>query len=110
MEELLKNLAAYIALIIEGVAVIVVTAGAAQAVKKLCGIMFHMTAPGREFIWREFAIWLILGLEFMLAADILRTVISPTWNQLGQLAVVALIRTFLNYFLERDIAKPLAGS
>ena len=45
----------------------------------------------------------MLGLEFMLAADIVRTVIEPTWRELGQLAATALIRTFLNYFLERDL-------
>ena len=49
--------------------------------------------------------WLILGLEFMLAADIVRTAISPTWQQTGQLAAIAVIRTFLNYFLEKDIEK-----
>ena len=47
--------------------------------------------------------WLLLGLEFMLAADIVRTAISPTWSELGQLALIAVVRTFLNYFLERDL-------
>jgi len=32
-------------------------------------------------------------------------VISPSWNDIGQLAAIALIRTFLNYFLERDLAE-----
>jgi uncharacterized membrane protein len=49
--------------------------------------------------------WLILGLEFMLAADIVRRAISPAWQQIGQLAAIAVIRTFLNYFLEKDIEK-----
>jgi uncharacterized membrane protein len=49
--------------------------------------------------------WLILGLEFMLAADIVRTAISPTWQQTAQLAAIAVIRTFLNYFLEKDIER-----
>ena len=39
------------------------------------------------------------------AADIVRTVVSPTWEQLGQLASIAFIRTFLNYFLEKDLEK-----
>lgn len=33
----------------------------------------------------------------------MRTAISPSWNDIGQLAVIAVIRTFLNYFLEKDI-------
>ena len=40
----------------------------------------------------------------MLAADIVRSAIAPTWNDIGQLAAIAAIRTFLNYFLERDLA------
>jgi uncharacterized membrane protein len=39
----------------------------------------------------------------MLAADIVRTVIAPTWVDNGQLAAIAVIRTFLNFFLERDL-------
>jgi uncharacterized membrane protein len=49
--------------------------------------------------------WLLFGLQFALAADIVRSVISPTWNDIGQLAAIALIRTFLNYFLERDLTE-----
>ena len=52
----------------------------------------------------RFGIWLLLGLQFALAADIVRSAIAPTWNDIGQLAAIAAIRTFLNYFLERDLA------
>jgi uncharacterized membrane protein len=54
-------------------------------------------------VWIHFARWLVLALEFELAADIFRTAITPTWNDLGQLAAIAVIRTFLNYFLSRDV-------
>jgi uncharacterized membrane protein len=47
--------------------------------------------------------FLALGLEFQLASDILRTAISPSYNELGQLAVVAALRTALNFFLGREI-------
>jgi hypothetical protein len=45
------------------------------------------------------------GLQFALAGDIVRTAISPTWEEIGQLAAIAAIRTFLNYFLEKDLAE-----
>jgi uncharacterized membrane protein len=48
---------------------------------------------------------LSLALEFLLAADILQTMISPTLEQVTILGAVALIRTFLNYFLGREIAE-----
>ncbi|MBO4165217.1 DUF1622 domain-containing protein [Micromonospora antibiotica] len=49
--------------------------------------------------------FLTLGLEFQLAADILRTAVSPTFAQLGQLAAIATIRTALNVVLRREIAQ-----
>ena len=53
-------------------------------------------------VWMRFGVWLLLSLEFQLGADIIRTAISPTWTQIGQLGVIAVIRTFLNHFLEKD--------
>jgi uncharacterized membrane protein len=51
----------------------------------------------------DYARWLIAGLTFLLAADIVETAIAPTWEDIGRLAAIAAIRTFLNFFLERDI-------
>ena len=59
----------------------------------------------RKEVWLSFGVWLLLGLEFALAADIVRTAIAPTWTDIGQLAAIGLIRTFLNYFLEKDLDK-----
>ena len=47
--------------------------------------------------------WLALALEFELAADIIRTAIAPTWTEIGLLAAIVIIRTAINYFLQRDI-------
>jgi uncharacterized membrane protein len=44
-----------------------------------------------------------LGLEFQLAADLLRTAVAPTFEQIGMLAAIAAIRTALNYFLSREL-------
>ncbi|MFJ6674654.1 DUF1622 domain-containing protein [Actinosynnema sp. NPDC091369] len=49
--------------------------------------------------------FLVLGLEFQLAGDILRTAIAPSFQEIGQLAAIAAIRTALNYFLGREIAE-----
>jgi len=68
--------------------------------------IFNRTADelmGRE-IWLKFATWILLGLEFALAADLLRTAVAPTWEDIAKLAVIAAIRTMLNYFLAKDIA------
>ncbi len=47
--------------------------------------------------------WLAVGLEFELAADILRTAITPTWVDIEMLAAIAALRTGLNYFLGKEI-------
>ena len=47
--------------------------------------------------------WLALALEFQLGADILGTTIAPSFEALGQLAAIAVIRTFLNFFLSKEI-------
>jgi len=51
----------------------------------------------------RFGTWLALALEFQLGADIVATTTSPSRDTLIQLAVVAVIRTFLNVFLAREL-------
>ncbi|MGH9753828.1 MAG: DUF1622 domain-containing protein [Blastocatellia bacterium] len=100
-----KRLAGQIAFGVEVVAALIIAYGAAEALIGLLRSMRLWSHGGRKLVWHRFGMWLILGLEFMLAADIVRTAISPSWEQIGQLAAVALIRTFLNFFLEKDIER-----
>ncbi len=53
----------------------------------------------------ELGRWLALALEFALAADILHTAITPTWDEILKLAAIAALRTALNYFLGLEIAR-----
>jgi uncharacterized membrane protein len=94
---------------LESLSVLFIALGALEAAYRTLMPWFARRAtPGiRRQAWLGFARWLLLGLEFMLAADIVRTAIAPSFEQLGQLAAIAVIRTFLNYFLERDLEKAL---
>ena len=105
METFFKELAGSIALAVEVSATLIIAFGAIEAfVAALRSFFFKEPHIGwRRGIWLNFAMWLLLGLEFELAADIIRTAISPTWADLGQLAAIAGIRTVLNYFLEKDL-------
>lgn len=47
--------------------------------------------------------YLALAFEFQLGADILSTAIAPSWDQLGKLGAIAVIRTTLNFFLTREM-------
>jgi uncharacterized membrane protein len=102
MEELLKTFWGFAATIVEGAAALLITIGAAEAfVMSLW--QFRAPTAQKMQVWMHFATWLLLGLEFELAADVIRTAIAPTWSDIGQLASIAAIRTFLSYFLDRDI-------
>jgi uncharacterized membrane protein len=107
MEELFAEFARTASLLVELAAVIIVSYGALEAFVKLLWIV---ATPGtthgeRKALWRRFGMWLLLGLEFELAADIIGSVISPTWQDIGELGAIAVIRTFLNYFLEKDLER-----
>jgi uncharacterized membrane protein len=108
MEDLLVQASGTAALLVEAAAVLVVTFGAAEAFVRLVPLIVRPASAGhgaRKAVWRRFGTWLLLGLEFTLAADIIRSVVSPTWEDIGQLGAIAVIRTFLNYFLEHDLEK-----
>lgn len=68
----------------------------------LCGVLQRNEARYTE-VRLSFARYLALGLEFQLAADILSTAVAPSWDQIGKLAAIAIIRTGLNFFLMREL-------
>jgi uncharacterized membrane protein len=55
----------------------------------------------------KFGGWLVLALEYQLAADIVGTTIAPTTEHLIRLGAIAVIRTFLNYFLNKEIKEEI---
>ena len=52
--------------------------------------------------------YLALALEFQLGADILSTAVAPSWNEIGKLGAIAIIRTALNFFLSREMREERA--
>ena len=104
MESLLNTVVETVGLICELATVLVVAIGAGEALTRLVLNWNKISGQGvKRVIWVRFASWILLSLEFALAADIVQTAIAPTWDDIGQLAAIAAVRTFLNYFLERDV-------
>jgi uncharacterized membrane protein len=105
--ESLKRMAEMIAAGVEVAAALLIAYGALEAmVSAVRAIIERRSKSGiRRETWIRFGVWLLLGLEFELAADIVRTAIAPSWTDIGQLAAIGVIRTFLNYFLEKDLDK-----
>lgn len=95
------------ALIINGLALIIIFFGTIEAFFAVFRLVFSSGDGGyaRRTIWLRYAHWLVAGLTFQLAADIIETAIAPSWEEIGKLAAIAVIRTFLNFFLERDLAE-----
>jgi uncharacterized membrane protein len=56
-------------------------------------------------VWLCYARRLVAGPTFQRAADTIETSIAPSWNDTGRVGAIAVIRTFLNYFLERDLTE-----
>jgi len=54
--------------------------------------------------------YLALALEFQLGADILSTAIAPSWEQIGKLGAIAVIRTALNFFLSKEMEQERKAS
>lgn len=48
---------------------------------------------------------LVLALEFELGSDLLDTAVSPTWSHIGIVGAIVVLRSVLNFLLERDIAR-----
>ena len=57
----------------------------------------------KRVIWLGFAKVLVAALSIQLAADIIESAISTSWEAIGRLGAIAVIRTFLDYFLGRDV-------
>ncbi|OKI49161.1 hypothetical protein AMK15_34155 [Streptomyces sp. MJM1172] len=96
--------------IIEAAGALIIFAGAVWAFTR-----FTTTGLCRRSLIGEFnkirlslGRFLVLGLEFQLAGDVLRTAVAPSFTEIGQLAAIATIRTILNFFLTREIAQERA--
>ena len=103
-EGLLHYVAFGIKIILEFLAILIILIASFGSIQKLLHFSSRRSRARVITILRlELARSLALSLEFLLAADIVGTAVSPDWDALGKLGVIAFIRTFLNYFLEKEV-------
>lgn len=99
----------WIVLIVESAGALIIAIGAVLAFIMVIRAFRHALRPDAFTLARlTLGSYLVLALEFQLAADVLKTAVAPTFSEIGQLAAIAGIRTVLNYFLEKEIAKEKA--
>jgi uncharacterized membrane protein len=105
MEATVKDIAHLVAVVAEGIAVLFIISGIVGAL--------WIFARKTYFIKRDYLAFvesrnhlghsLSLSLEFLIGADILKTAISPSWQDIGMLGAIVGIRTVLNFFLTREL-------
>jgi len=95
----------YLARGVEFAAALIIAMAAIEATIKSIILFIQRGAPPerKNEVRLTLGRWLAVALEFELAADILNTAVTPTWNDIEKLAAIAALRTALNYFLEREI-------
>ena len=108
--EELKQGTLWLAAAVEASAALVIGLAALEAtVRALLLFLPHRPSPGapdeKEAVRLRLGRWLAVALELELGADILRTAVAPTWNEIGQLGAIVVLRTALNYFLQLEIDK-----
>ena len=104
---LLENAGNAVSLLLEFTSVVCIIVGFAAALILLMKSKRLHSTPLHRRLKLSFGGWLALALEFQLASDIVKTTIAPSYENLIQLAAVAIIRTFLSYFLNREIREDL---
>ena len=94
-----------VALGIDFIALLVITSASIAVLGQLCMALLRraVSAERIEQVRVDLGHSLVLGLEFMIGADILRTAVAPSWSSIGQLGAIVLLRTLLDYFLEREL-------
>lgn len=97
LRELLISCVRFFQLLLETISVICVVIG---LVKTLIALLQLKGGRNARYCFGD---WLATALEFQLAADILLTTVDPDLNSLIKLGIIAVIRTFLNYFLSKEL-------
>lgn len=103
VEETIIALVQWLRLVVEATGAAVIFLGVLAALRSLAP---WSKANGQDSFGHArltLARYLALALEFQLGADVLSTAIAPSWDQIGKLGAIAIIRTALNYFLHREM-------
>ncbi|MGH3145732.1 MAG: DUF1622 domain-containing protein [Rubrobacter sp.] len=103
VEGTISNLVLWLKLITELGAALLIGVGVVLTALRLMSWFRRGGEDSYERVRLRLARFLALALEFQLAADLLATTVAPSWEQIGKLGAIAVIRTALNYFLAREV-------
>lgn len=84
------------------IGVVVITVAAVRSVFQLIQLVLYRKLT-TNYIRLQFGYSVILGMEFMVGADIIGSLADPDYYSLGLLGILVLIRTVLSYFLSLEL-------
>src|SRR5690349_11946233 len=104
MESWFNEISEHVSLVLNLAALLVVALGGVEVMLSMVRLILRPDADDdKRLAWLRFGRWLVAALTFQLAADILESAVIRDWHEIGRLAAIAGVRTFLNFFLDRDI-------
>ena len=105
--EIIHSILEAVILTISGLGALVVVWGVIEAIIAFSGLKFSSVkenaVPESETIRQRLGAHLLLGLEIFIAADIISSAVSPSWEKVGILASIVGVRTVLSYFLRMEV-------
>jgi uncharacterized membrane protein len=105
--EMIQNILRVVILIVSGLGALVVVWGVVEAITAFVGLKFSSAKKDAvsesEAIRQRLGAHLLLGLEIFIAADIISSTVSPSWEKVGILVSIVGVRTVLSYFLRMEV-------
>ncbi len=105
--EMVQNILRVVILIASGLGAVVVVWGVIEAITAFVGLKFSSAKKDAvsesEAIRQRLGAHLLLGLEIFIAADIISSPVSPSWEKVGILVSIVGVRTVLSYFLRMEV-------
>jgi uncharacterized membrane protein len=104
MEEIAKNITINVSHATEILSAVIIGIAILAVLYNYINLLYRPgKAISKEKIRVQFGSSVAVALELLLGADVLATAVAPSWNDIGQLAAIAVIRTALNYFLGKEL-------
>jgi uncharacterized membrane protein len=103
MEEWLRTVIGYVIPIVEGCGALVIVLEVARTIVQYLILFVRRTEISTRPLRIRLGQAMVMGLEFQVAADILRTATAPTWNDILLLAALIALRTVLNFLMELEL-------
>lgn len=102
MEELAKLITITVSHAVEVLAAVIIGIAVIKTLLNYFSLL-KSSKISKEEIRVQFGSSVAVSLELLLGADVLATAVAPSWDDIGKLTAIAVLRTALNYFLEKEL-------